>query len=184
LECEERVSWLEGKENDGMLNYLKGRTGEKRLRCVTKEEELYLGSIFYFTAIGEENKLEKLKSYFDDKSQFVCTLQRELYGDGEYWLEIMPHNATKAMGVKRLKEITGCDRVICFGDAINDISMFTIADEAYAVADANLQLKQISTGIIGSNNDDGVALWLLEHVNALSVERKTARQIAQVASDV
>ena len=67
------------------------------------------------------------------------------------------------MGVKWLKEIISCDKVICFGDAINDISMFAIADEAYAVADANLQLKQISTGIIGSNNDDGVALWLLEN---------------------
>ena len=163
LDCEERVSWLDGKENEGMLNYLKARTGDKRLRGVTKEEELYLGSIFYFTAIGEKDELETLKGYFDDKSQFICTLQQELYGDGEYWLEIMPHNATKAMGVKRLKEITGCDKVICFGDAINDISMFTIADDSYAVANANLQLKQISTGVIGSNNDDGVALWLLEH---------------------
>ena len=160
---EERVSWLEGKENEGMLHYLKARMGDKRLRCVTKEEELYLGAIFYFTAIGEKNELEILKSYFDDKSQFICTLQQELYGDGEYWLEVMPHNATKAMGIKRLKEITGCDKVICFGDAINDISMFAIADEAYAVAEANLQLKQISTGVIGSNNDDGVALWLLEN---------------------
>lgn len=54
----------------------------------------------------------------------------------------MPYNVTKAMGVKWLKEITGCDKVIYFGDAINDISMFTIADDAYAVANANLQLKQ------------------------------------------
>lgn len=68
------------------------------------------------------------------------------------------------MGVKRLKEITGCDKVICFGDAINDISMFEIADEAYAVENANSQLKQISTEIIGSNSNDDVALWLLEHV--------------------
>jgi hypothetical protein len=28
---------------------------------------------------------------------------------------------------------------------------------------ANLQLKQIATGIIGSNNEDVVAIWLLEH---------------------
>ena len=163
LNSEERVSWLKGKENDGTLHYLKAKTGDKRLRCVAKEEELYLGSIFYFTAIGNIEELEVLKDYFDDKSQLICTLQRELYGHGEYWLEIMPYNATKAMGVKRLKEITGCDKVVCFGDAINDISMFAIADEAYAVAEANLQLKQISTGVIGSNNDDGVALWLLEN---------------------
>jgi Cof subfamily protein (haloacid dehalogenase superfamily) len=163
LNREERVSWVGGKENEGMKNYFKARTGDKRLRCVTKDEELYLGSIFYFTVIGEKNQLEKLKGYFDDKSQFICTLQLELYTDDEYWLEIMPYNATKAMGVKRLKEITGCDKVVCFGDAINDISMFTIADDSYAVANADLQLKQIASGIIGSNNEDGIALWLLEH---------------------
>lgn len=159
---EEHVSWVPGKENEGMLHYLQSRKGDKRLRRVNKKEELYIGSIFYFTIIGEKEELETLKVYFDDKSQFVCTLQQELYSN-EYWLEIMPNNATKAMGVKRLKEVTGCDKVICFGDEINDISMFTIADEAYAVLEANLQLKQIATGIIGSNNDDGVALWLLEN---------------------
>jgi Cof subfamily protein (haloacid dehalogenase superfamily) len=163
LEDEEHVSWIQGKENAGVLNYLKSRVGDKRLRGVENEEALYLGSIFYFTAIGEKDKLELLKEYFQDKSQFICTLQRELYGNGEYWLEIMPKDATKAMGIKRLKEIIDCDKVICFGDAINDISMFEIADESYAVRDANLQLKKISTGVIGSNNEDGVALWLLEH---------------------
>lgn len=163
LDSEERVSWLAGNENEGMLHYLQSRTGDKRLRCIVKEEELYVGSIFYFTVIGEKDKLEELKYYFDDKSQFVCTLQQELYRDDEYWLEIMPHSATKAMGIKKLKEVTGCDKVICFGDAINDISMFAIADDAYAVANADVSLKKVSTGIIGSNNDDGVALWLLEH---------------------
>lgn len=163
LNGEERVSWLEGKENKGTLDYLKSRTGDKRLRGVTKESELYLGSVFYFTVIGEKDDLENLKDYFNDRSQFVCTFQKELYKENEYWLEIMPHDATKAKGIERLKEFTGCNKVICFGDAINDIPMFEIADEAYAVKDANLQLKQIATGIIESNNDDGVAKWLLEN---------------------
>lgn len=163
LEGEERVSWIRGKENEGMLYYLKLRRGDKRLRAVTEEGELYLGNVFYFTVIGEKDRLELLKRYFDDKSQFVCTLQEELYRDDEYWLEIMPITATKAMGVKRLKELMNFDRVICFGDAINDISMFKIADSAYAVENANAKLKQFSTEIIGSNDEDGVAKWLLEN---------------------
>ena len=127
------------------------------------ERKLYSGNVFYFTVIGRKDKLELLKRYFDDKSQFVCTLQEELYRDNEYWLEIMPITATKAMGVKRLKELMNFDRVICFGDAINDISMFKIADSAYAVENANAKLKQFSTGIIGSNDENGVAKWLLKH---------------------
>lgn len=42
--------------------------------------------------------------------------------------------------------------------------MFNIADEAYAAANADKRLKAAATGIIGSNNSDGVAEWL--YINA------------------
>ena len=71
--------------------------------------------------------------------------------------------ATKASAVLRLKEYLGCDRVVAFGDAENDISMFEIADECYAVENACDELKAIATGIIPSNEEDGVAKWLLEN---------------------
>lgn len=56
-----------------------------------------------------------------------------------------------------------CGRVVAFGDAINDIPMFQIADECYAVENAVEELKALATGIITSNEQDGVAKWLLEH---------------------
>jgi len=43
---------------------------------------------------------------------------------------------------------------------VNDISMFQIADECYAVENAVDELKQIATDVIGSNEDNGVARWL------------------------
>ena len=49
-----------------------------------------------------------------------------------------------------------------FGDALNDISMFEIADEAYAVSNAVGELKAIATGIIGCNDEDAVAEKLKE----------------------
>ena len=44
-----------------------------------------------------------------------------------------------------------------------NISMFRMADEAYATKNAIDELKEIATGIIESNNMDGVARWLEEH---------------------
>ena len=38
--------------------------------------------------------------------------------------------------------------------------MFELADESYAVKNAHEDLKKCATGIIESNNDDGVAKWL------------------------
>lgn len=58
---------------------------------------------------------------------------------------------------------SGCRHIVCFGDGINDIPMFRIADECYAVANAAPELKEIATDIIPCNNEDGVAKWLLAH---------------------
>lgn len=50
-----------------------------------------------------------------------------------------------------------------FGDGKNDIDMFELADESYAVSNAVPELKEAATGVIASNDEDGVARWLLEH---------------------
>ena len=47
--------------------------------------------------------------------------------------------------------------------SINDIPMFEASYECYAVSNAMDELKRIATGIIESNNDDGVAKWLNEN---------------------
>ena len=57
-----------------------------------------------------------------------------------------------------------CERVVVFGDGKNDIDMFELADEAYAVQNAHPDLKKYATAIIASNDDDGVAKWLAGNV--------------------
>ncbi|MBO4457065.1 MAG: HAD-IIB family hydrolase [Butyrivibrio sp.] len=81
----------------------------------------------------------------------------------EQWLEILPKAASKANAIKQLKAHLNCDRVISFGDGKNDIDMFEIADESYAVENANADLKKIATAVIPSNDEDGVARWLSEN---------------------
>jgi Cof subfamily protein (haloacid dehalogenase superfamily) len=159
---EEKVSWIIDKENDGIKNYIISRKGDKRLRPVKTKEELYCGELFYFTCIGEKNELFTIYNYFKDKNEFTCTLQQELYHE-EYWCEIMPKKATKGNAIKSLKEIFNCDKIISFGDAVNDIPMFEISDESYAVENAVEELKKYATGIIMSNDNDGVAHWLLKN---------------------
>ena len=78
----------------------------------------------------------------------------------------MPKAATKANAIAELKNFLGCDKVVCFGDGINDISMFNIADESYAVENAEDELKNIADAVIDSNENDGVAKWLLENYNS------------------
>ncbi len=162
----EKVSWLSGRENDGIRRYLSLRKGDRRLRPVKDDEELYQGEIFYFTCIGEKSELQPLYDILSKDERYRSTIQQELYRP-EYFCEIMPVNATKAHAIQKLKKIWDCGRVISFGDAVNDIPMFEISDECYAVENAVEELKAAATGIIDSNENDGVANWLKEHYRPL-----------------
>ena len=136
----ECVSWNLLQLNEGKKRYFDNRQGDKRLRPVKNENQLYEGEAFYYT----------------------CTFQQELYRP-EYWLEIMPRKATKYNGILKLKELWHCDKVISFGDSVNDIPMFQISDQCYAVENAVDSLKKLATGIIGNNDSDSVAKWLEEN---------------------
>lgn len=159
VEGEEKVSWIVTKENEGIKRYLSLRKGDKRLRPVSNKEELYQGDMFYFTCIGEREELQPVYDIFSTNARFRCTIQQELYRP-EYWCEIMPAKATKAEAIHKLKQLWNCDKVVSFGDAVNDIPMFEISDECYAVENAVEELKVLATGIIDSNDNDGVAKWL------------------------
>lgn len=161
----EKVSWNVTRENEGIKRYLELRKGDKRLRPLENPSGLYDGEVFYYTCIGEKEELLPVYDVFSKDESFRCMLQQELYRpEAEYWCEIMPKKATKAEAIKKLKKIWNCDRIISFGDGINDIPMFEISDECYAVENAVPELKEIATGIIESNDCDGVAKWLLQNV--------------------
>ncbi len=155
----ERVSYRADQTNEGIRRYLDMRKGDPRFRPLAEESGLYQGDIFYFTCIAKEEELRPLYEIFVKDNRYRCTLQQELYRP-EFFLEIMPKKASKAEAIRKLKEIWHCDKVVSFGDAINDIPMFEISDECYAVGNAVPQLKALATGVIGSNDEDGVARWL------------------------
>ncbi|MEG0978463.1 MAG: HAD hydrolase family protein [Oscillospiraceae bacterium] len=90
-----------------------------------------------------------------------CAFYSDSYSP--YWfLEVYSDMASKSNGATMLKKICRADKVVAFGDNHNDIMMFDTADECYATGNAVQELKDIATGVIGANFDDGVARLLLE----------------------
>lgn len=156
----EKFSYCADRESRGTKIFNDTRRGDVRDHPVTEPTELYRGEVFHITCIDEEDILSPIYEQFKDTYQ--CIFHRDIYS-GEQWLEIQPCGATKAQAILSLKHFLGCDRVVCFGDGKNDISMFEIADECYAVENADPALKAIATSVIGSNEQDGVAKWLAEH---------------------
>ncbi len=162
LENEEKVFYLEDKaRHSGMEYYIDHRRGDPRLSPVKAREELLQGKTYYFTFIHDKEALAPLWEQVKDLPWVNVTFQQELYRK-EYWLEITSREATKARAALRLKELLGCDRLVAFGDAMNDLPLFSAADEGYAVENAMPEVKAAATGIIGTNEEGGVARFLLE----------------------
>lgn len=145
-------------EFQGYIDYYVGR-GDKTLRLVSDTEELFIGEPGYLTLIASK---EALEPYYEEVRKFddwEIVFSKDSYRD-EYWLEVAPKNSTKAKSLLILKEQLGFERLVVFGDSVNDKSMFEIADEAYAVSNAIDELKAMATDVIGCNDEDAVAKFL------------------------
>ena len=158
----ERFSYVYDNCTKGMKDFIRTRKGDRRDNPVNAVSDLYCGDIFYITCIDNEDKLAPF--YEKYRNQYHCVFQRDIYSS-EQWLEFIPQAASKSNAIKQLKDHLRCDRLIVFGDGKNDIDMFNLADECYAVENAVDELKSIATAVIHQNNDDGVAKWLLENYN-------------------
>lgn len=164
LNGEEKVFYLEDeRRHPGMEHYIVSRKGDKRLTPANTPEELLQGGTYYFTFIHDRETLTPLWEQVKDLPWLNLTFQRDLYRE-EYWLEITSKEATKARAALRLKERLGCDKLVAFGDAMNDLPLFSVADESYAVENAMPQVRAAATGVIGSNEDGGVAKFLMDRM--------------------
>lgn len=160
MDGQEKFSYWPDKSTAGMKSFIGTRTNDPRERQVHCAEELYDGQPYYITCVDDRETLLPFHKKY--KEQFHTILYEEIYS-GDDFLEFMPKAASKANAALELKELLGCEKLVVFGDGLNDLDLFHAADEAYAVENAVTELKAIATGIIGSNESDGVARWLAEN---------------------
>ena len=150
----------DGQVSEGVKIYL-GETNDQRIRKIKDDQDIFAGTVTYCTLIANKRELQPLYEKVKNAGDWECVFSKDTYGE-DYWLEICPLYATKAKAIMKYKEKMGFDRVVVFGDSVNDISMFEIADESYAVENAIDELKEIATSVIACNDQDGVATFLSE----------------------
>lgn len=157
IEGKEKFSFVPELCTRGMQKFLDTRKGDVRTNIVDTTDDLRLGDIFYIVCVDEPEKLRPI--YDKYKGRYHCVYHTDIYTN-EQWLEIMPLAASKSNAIRQLQSFLGCEKVVAFGDGKNDIDMFQLADESYAVENAHEELKKYATAIIPSNDDDGVAKWI------------------------
>ena len=120
--------------------------------------------VIYFCFIDCREKLQPMYEALKDYSDIKLAYYPDIYGN-EWYLEVFSAKASKEAGVRYLREKLGCTRITAFGDNLNDLPMFDAADEKIAVGNAAPQLKTAADRIIGSNTENGVAVYLREVFN-------------------
>lgn len=89
----------------------------------------------------------------------------DIFGPETGIMDIFSENASKANAIKWLKKRCGADRVVAFGDNINDIPMLREADLAVAVGNAIPEVKEAADIIIGPNTENSVARFIISHMD-------------------
>ncbi len=123
----------------------------------------------YITANNNYDILFPLERDIDKLDNISHTFYEDTY-TGKWFLEIFSDKATKANAVKYLRQEYNFDRIVCFGDNLNDITMFQESDLRVAVANAKPELKKLADFITLSNDDDGVAVWLEKNYKEILYE--------------
>jgi Cof subfamily protein (haloacid dehalogenase superfamily) len=119
-------------------------------------------AVTHVNSIGDPAAIRAIERSIEDEAHLVAYSGLAREGAEWHWLDVHHSDASKGGAIKALKELLGLERVICFGDSDNDLSMFEAADEAYAPANANDAIKSVATEIIGHHDEEGIARFLRE----------------------
>ena len=119
-------------------------------------------AITHVNAIGPAEAINAVLQAVNDEPHLVAYSGIAWEGREWRWLDVHHSDASKGGAIRIMKELLGIERVVCFGDSDNDLSMFEVADESYAPENANDAIKAAATEVIGHHDDEGIARFLRE----------------------
>lgn len=155
-------------ENEYKTTFYKERLGSP-YKHFTIEPLSDLTKVAYFVFLDTQERIQQIYERVKDIEEIALVMYKDVYSKEGYILEVYSNKATKGNAIKKLK-VRGYDQVICFGDNLNDLCMFQVADEAYAVENAVEELKQVAKAVIGNHNEDSVAKYIQSHYETMKKE--------------
>jgi len=139
---------------------------DQRIRRIENLKHALAEKVIAFAVMGPRETVTALSELLADEYPGLLEnfLFENPYSPGHWWLTIHDQRACKSKAIRTLVEMTGHDlaNLTVFGDHINDIKMFQLANRAIAVANAELEVKAVADEIIGSNDDDAVVKYMLQ----------------------
>ncbi len=166
LQDQELITYYEQLDSPSMQLFVEERVQRYQKRFIqTSFTNIADENILYFTLLGSKHELDQVYQDICLLPEVNATFYKNTYEPDSWYLEIFSGNASKRHAIERLRRDYGFDRVVCFGDNLNDLPMFEISDVSCAVGNAQSEVKAHATKQIGPNTDDAVVRYLLSEAS-------------------
>lgn len=141
-------------------NFYNERRHLELKRFVLNHPSAYLkpmGDTVLFLGMGDTQRICALAENLRKDPQLSVSCYPDIFNPSVSNIEVFAAGVSKASAVKRLAELCNADRIVAYGDNLNDLPLFAVADESVAVANALEAVREAADRVIGSNNIDSVA---------------------------
>lgn len=160
-ENESLSTWHEPLTTEPMRAFVAERMQKyyKTFHQVARLSEVPTVNILYFTLLDTKERIERAREVLSPIPGLGLVAYLDVYGD-QWFLEVFSEDASKQNAALFLKQRDGFQRLVGFGDNINDLPLFAACDYTLAVENARAEVKAAAHEVIGPNTEDGVARWL------------------------
>ncbi|MGN0622639.1 MAG: Cof-type HAD-IIB family hydrolase [Oscillospiraceae bacterium] len=157
-------TYYEKLSSDAMTAFYEERCRKyyKSFSRVDSLDDICKNNIIYFTLINSYEALLPVYNEVSKLENVEMTFYRDVYSPDLWYIEIFSGCASKKKAVEFLRNYLHPEKIICFGDNLNDIPMFEAADHSVAVENAVAAVKEAADEIIGKNTDNAVAAYISE----------------------
>ena len=147
----------------GELSFIEQRLQSPLKKLITAESRPIddMDNAVLVYSMGEYGTLRLIADDIERRG-IACTIMcyHDIFDHEQGYLEIYAQDTTKANAIKHLAAKIGAERIVVFGDNLNDIPMMKMADWSVAVGNAFDEVKACASEVIGTNEEDAVARWI------------------------
>ncbi len=122
-----------------------------------------LDRVLLFYSMRPTEEVSRVYDEIKNADDLRAVFYHDMYGEEIALMEVFGPDASKANAVKILADMAEADKIVAYGDNVNDIPILSIADDAVAVENAVDEVKGIAGRIIGPNSEDSVAKDIKSH---------------------
>lgn len=116
-----------------------------------------LSRVLLFYSMRPTEEVRRVYDEIKDRDDLRAVFYHDMYGEEVALMEVFGREASKANAVRILADRVGADRIVAYGDNVNDLPILKVADDAVAVENAVEGVKEVADRVIGPNSADSVA---------------------------